>query len=219
MGEMAELSDFRLGADVLDNAGQKAGTLVSVIVDENGFDPRALVVKDEASLAGRLLAGEKLFTTDEVVIPITAVESATHDAVRLSLAGPDIRRQPLYLSYRREPLTAEEAVVEEGELLGGGLGLPKADEIANKPDGAIEIDGGENVMLGTTGHRLGSVRDVLFDHGKLVAVVIRPEGFFKRDVVLPISFIDRADDLALFAHLDESEVEQLKPFVDPPPRA
>jgi sporulation protein YlmC with PRC-barrel domain len=214
---MPDLSDFRLGADVVDNAGQKAGTLVSVIVDENGFEPRALVVKDEASLADRLLAGEKLFTTDEVVIPITAVESATHDAIRLSLAGPDIRRQPLYLSYRREPLTAEEAAVEEGELLGGGLGLPKVDEIANKPDGAIEIDGGENVMLGTTGHRLGTVRDVLFDHGKLVAVVIRPEGFFKRDVVLPISFIDRADDLALFAHLDESEVEQLKPFVDPPP--
>jgi sporulation protein YlmC with PRC-barrel domain len=212
---MPELSDFRLGADVVDSAGQKAGTLVSVIVGENGFDPRALVVKDEASLAGRLLAGEKLFTTDEVVIPITAVESATHDAVRLSLSGPEIRRQPLYLSYRREPLTAEEAVVAEGELLGGGLGLPKADEVANKPDGAIEIDGGENVMLGTTGHRLGTVRDVLFDHGKLVAVVIRPEGFFKRDVVLPISFIDRADDLALFAHLSESEVEQLKPFVDP----
>src|ERR1700693_792118 len=111
MGEMAELSDFRLGADVFDNAGQKAGTLVSVIVDENGFDPRALVVKDEASLAGRLLAGEKLFTTDEVVIPLAAVAPAPHDAVRLSLAGPDIRRQPLYLSYRREPMTAEEAVV------------------------------------------------------------------------------------------------------------
>jgi sporulation protein YlmC with PRC-barrel domain len=214
---MTELSDFRLGADVIDSAGHKAGTLISVIVDQNGFDPRALVVKDEVSMARRLLAGEKLFTTDEVVIPITAVVSASHEAVRLSLAGPDIRRQPLYLSYRREPLTPEEAVVEEGELLTGGLGLPKADEIANKPAGEIEIDGGENVMLGTTGHRLGTVHDVLFDHGKLVAVVIRPEGFFKRDVVLPISSIDRADDLALFAHLSESEVEQLKPFVDPEP--
>ncbi len=214
---MPGLSDFRLGADVLDSAGHKAGTLISVIVDQNGFDPRALVVKDEVSLARRLLAGEKLFTTDEVVIPITAVESASHEVVKLSMAGPEIRRQPLYLTYRREPLTPEEAVVEEGELLTGGLGLPKADEIANKPDGEIEIDGGENVMLGTTGRRLGTVRDVLFDQGKLVAVVIRPEGFFQRDVVLPISFIDRADDLALFAHLDESEVEQLKPFVDPPP--
>ena len=212
---MPVLSDFRLGADVIDSTGHKAGTLISVIVDENGFDPRSLVVKDEVSTARRLLAGEKLFTTDEVVIPIGAVESATHEVVRLSMAGADIRRQPLYLSYRSEPLTPEDAVVEEGELLTGGLGLPKADEIANKADGEIEIDGGENVMLGTTGRRLGTVRDVLFDRGKLVGVVIHPEGFFKRDVVLPISFIDRADDLALFAHLEESEVEQLKPFVDP----
>jgi sporulation protein YlmC with PRC-barrel domain len=217
MGVVTELSDFRLGADVIDSEGHKAGTLISVIVDENGFDPRSLVVKDEVSVARRLLVGEKLFTTDEVVIPINAVEATTHEGVRLSMAGPDIRRQPLYLSYRREPLTAEEAVIEEGELLTGGLGLPRADEIANKPDGEIEIAGGENVMLGTSGRRLGTVRDVLFDQGKLVAVVIRPEGFFKRDVVLPISFIDRADDLALFAHLDESEVAQLKPFVDPPP--
>lgn len=211
---MPELSDFRLGADVVDSDGQKAGTVVSVIVDEKGFEARALVVKDEATLAGRLLAAEKLFTTDEVVIPITAVESATHDLVRLSLSGAEIRKQPLYLTYRREPLTPEDAMVEEGELLGGGLGLPKTEEMANKPEGEIEIDRGENVMLGTTGRRLGTVRDVLFDQGKLAGVVIRPEGFFKRDVVLPISFIDRADDLALFADLTESDVEQLKLFVD-----
>jgi sporulation protein YlmC with PRC-barrel domain len=211
---MPELSDFRLGADVVDSDGQKAGTLVSVIVDEKGFEPRALVVKDEATLTGRLLSAEKLFTTDEVVIPITAVESATHDLVRLSMSGADIRRQPLYLSYRREPLTPEDAVVEEGELLTGGLGLPKAEEIANKPAGEIEIGSGENVMLGATGRRLGTVRDVLFDSGKLAGVVIKPDGFFKRDVVLPISFIERADDMALFAHLDESDLESLKPFVD-----
>jgi sporulation protein YlmC with PRC-barrel domain len=213
---MPELSDFRLGADVVDSDGQKAGTLVSVIVDQKGFEPRGLVVKDEVSLAGRLLSAEKLFTTDEVVIPITAVESATHDRVKLSLSGLDIRKQPLYLSYRREPMTAEDAVVEEGELIGGGLGLPKAQEMANKPAGEIEIDSGENVMLGTTGHRLGTVRDVLFDQGKLSAVVIRPDGFFQRDVVLPISFIERADDMALFARFDESDVENLKPFVDGP---
>jgi len=211
---MPELSDFRLGADVVDSEGQKAGTVVSVIVDEKGFEARALVVKDEATLAGRLLSAEKLFTTDEVVIPITAVESATRDLVRLSLSREDLRKQPLYLSYRREPMTAEDAVVEEGELLGGGLGLPKAEEIANKPEGEVEIDSGENVMLGTTGRRLGTVREVMFDQGKLAGVVIRPDGFFKRDVVLPISFIDRADDMALFAHLDESDIESLKPFVD-----
>jgi uncharacterized protein YrrD len=211
---MPDLSDFHLGADVVDSDGQNAGTLVRVIVDEKGFEPRALVVKDEATLAGRLLAGEKLFTTDEVVIPIAAVESATHEGVRLSMSGADVRRQPLYLSYQREPLTPGDAVFEEGELLTGGLGLPRAQEVANKAAGQIEIERGENVMVGDTGRRLGTVQDVLFDHGELIGVVVHPEGFFRRDVVLPIRFIERADDLALFARLDESDVEQLKPFVD-----
>ncbi len=214
---MPGLSDFRLGADVVDSEGRKAGTLVSVIVDEKGFEPRSLVVKDEVTLAGRLLAAEKLFTTDEVVIPITAVESATHDLVRLSMSGHDIRRQPLYLSYRPKAPTTEEAVAEDAEVLTGGLVLPTKEEIANKPEGQIEIDREENVMLGKTGQRLGHVHDVLFDHGKLIGVVIRPDGFFKRDVILPIRFIDRADDMALFADLKPSDIEQLKPFVDVEP--
>jgi sporulation protein YlmC with PRC-barrel domain len=211
---MPELSDLGLGADVVSSDGVNVGTVVSLIVDEDGFTPRSLVVKHEESLAARLFAAEKFFTTDEVVIPIAAVESANHDLVKLSISAADVRRQPLYLSYRRPVMTTEEAVLEEGELLGGGLALPKVEEVANKPDGEIEIDRGENVMLGTTGHRLGHVDDVLFDKGELIGVVIRPEGFFKRDVVLPIRFINRADDMALFADLTESDIEQLKPFVD-----
>jgi uncharacterized protein YrrD len=211
---MPDVSDFHLGADVVDSDGAQAGTLVRVIVDEKGFEARALVIKDEANLADRLLAGEKLFTTDEVVIPITAVQSATHESVRLSMSAAEVRRQPLYLSYQREPLTAGDAVIEEGELLTGGLGLPKAHEIANKPAGQIEIERGENVMVGDTGRRLGTVQDVLFDHGELIGVVIHPEGLFRRDLVLPIRFIQRADDLALFAKLDESDIVELKPFID-----
>jgi sporulation protein YlmC with PRC-barrel domain len=211
---MPDVSDFRLGSDVFASDGSKVGTLVSVIVDEKGFDPRSLVVKEEESLGGRLRADSSLFITDEVVIPIAAVESASHDLVRLSISSPDIRRQPLYLSYRPKPLTVEEAALEDADVLTGTIGLPKEQEIANKPAGQVEIDRGENVMLGATGHRLGRVQDVLFDHGKLAGVVIRPDGFFTRDVVLPTEFIERADDMALFAHLDESDIEKLKPFVD-----
>ncbi len=211
---MPNVSDFRLGADVVASDGKKVGSLVSVIVDEQGFDPRALVVKDEISLGGRLRGDSKLFTTDEVVIPITAVESATHDLVRLSMSEPEVRRQPLYLSYRPKPLTVEEAALEDADVLTGSVGLPPEQEIANKPAGQIEIDRGENVMLGKTGHRLGRVHDVLFDHGELIGVVIRPDGLFTRDVVLPIRFISRADDMALFANLDKSDIDQLKPFID-----
>ena len=211
---MAELSDIGLGSDVVSSDDVNVGTIVSLLVDADGFTPRALVVKHEESLAGRVLAFEKYFTTDEVVIPITAVASAARGVVHLSMDAQDVRRQPLYLSYRRPEPTTGEAVVEEGQLITGGLGLPKAEEVANKSDGQIEIDRGENVMLGTTGHRLGRVEDVLLDHGALIGVVIRPEGFFKRDVVLPITFISRADDMALFASLTESDIDQLKPFVD-----
>jgi sporulation protein YlmC with PRC-barrel domain len=211
---MPDVSDFRLGSSVVASDGSKVGTLVSVIVDEKGFDPRSLVVKEEESLSGRLRGDSSLFITDEVVIPIAAVESATHDLVRLSMSSAEIRRQPLYLSYRPKPLTVEEAALEDADVLTGTIGLPPEEEIANKPASQIEIDRGENVMLGTTGHRLGRVQDVLFDHGKLTGVVIRPDGFFTRDVVLPAEFIERADDMALFAHLDESDIEKLKPFVD-----
>lgn len=211
---MADLSDIGLGSDVVSSDDVNVGTIASLLVDADGFTPQALVVKHVESLAGRVIAAEKFFTTDEVVIPITAVESATHGLVHLSMSAQEVRRQPLYLSYRRPAPTTEEAVVEEGQLITGGLGLPRVEEVANKSDGQIEIDRGENVMLGTTGHRLGRVEDVLLDHGELIGVVIRPEGFFKRDVILPIRFINRADDMALFADLTEPDIDQLKPFVD-----
>ena len=186
--------------------------MVSVLVDEDGFDPRAIVLKHEESLVGRLLAAERLFITDELVIPIAAVESASHDLVRLSMSVADIRRKTPYISYRFKPPTTGIALLQEAQLLTGGIVLPVADETANKAAGEIEVDTGENVMLGKTGHRLGRVEDLLFDQGELIAVVIRPDGFFKRDVVLPIRFISRADDLSLFADLDESDIEHLKSF-------
>ena len=213
---MRQVSDFRLGADVVAGDGQKAGTLTSVLVEAEGFDPKALVIQDESSVAGRLLADEKLLITDEVVVPISAVESASHDVIRLSMSVDDIRRQPPYLSYRFKALTGGEALEEEVDFLGGGLGLPaNAEQVANKPADQIEIDRDENVMLGKTGHRLGRVHDVLFDDGELVGIVIKPDGFFKRDVLLPIRFISRGDDMALFADLKESDIEHLEPFLDP----
>ena len=211
---MRGLSDFHLGADVVAADGRTVGTLVRVVVEEKGFDPRALVVKEEESFGGRLQAAESIFITDEVVIPIAAVESVDHDQVRLSMSAPDIRHQPPYLSHHFRSLTVENAALEEVDVLTGGIGIPNVEETAAKEKGQIEIDGGENVMLGKTGHRLGRVRDLLYDQGELIGVVIRPEGFFKRDVVLPVRFVDRADDMALFARLDESDIEKLKPFVD-----
>src|SRR5712692_6882542 len=109
---MRGLSDFHLGAEVVASDGRKVGTLVRVVVEKDGFDPRSLVVREEESFAGRLLAAESLFITDEVVIPISAVQSAAHDLVRLSMSGHDVRGQRPYLSHHFKTLTVRTAALE-----------------------------------------------------------------------------------------------------------
>ena len=85
-------------------------------------------------------------------------------------------------------------------------------EEAHKRLDEIEICRGENVMLGRSGKKLGTVRDLVLDEGELAGVVIHPEGFFKEDVLLQIRFLGRSDDLALFAHLTEADIARLQPF-------
>lgn len=209
---MARTQDFRLGARVVDRDGEMTGTLASVLVERDGFDAKALVVKDETSLVGRLLADEKLLVTDEVVVPIALVLSAGHHEVKLSASRDEVRGLKPYLSYRLQPGSPEEPLLKESQLLGGGLGMPTVQEVASKPARQIEIDRDENVMIGTSGHRLGKVHDVLFSGDEPVGVVIRPDGLFRNDVLLPIKFIARGDDMALFANITKADAEKLKPF-------
>lgn len=209
---MAVSGDFRLGSDVVASDGRKIGSLVSILVEEDGFDARALVVRDEAHLLGRLVSDEKLFITDEVVVPIASIESVTHDLVHLNVTASQVKTEQPYLSYRFQAISRSEVLMRELAMLGGGLGMPNAEEVANKPSSQIEIDRGENVILGKTGRLLGHVEDVLFDDGELIGVVIRPKGFRKQDVILPVRFLDRGDDMALFADIDEAQLQALKPF-------
>src|SRR2546427_10273924 len=97
---MRGLSDFHLGADVVAGDGRKVGTLVRIVVEEKGFDPRALVVKEGESFGGRLQAAESIFITDEVVIPIAAVESDDHGPVVPSGSAPRRRARTPCLPHR-----------------------------------------------------------------------------------------------------------------------
>lgn len=207
-----QLSDFRLGCAVVGSDGAPAGLLVSVLVEGQGFDPRALVIRKHESLAGRVIADERLFITDEVVVPIDKVATASHGEVRLAIEAADVQREPPYLDHHFVSPSIGQVLLQEAAVLSGGVAFPPAVETANEPRDEVEIDRGENVMLGKTGRRLGRVEEVIYDHGELVGIVLKPEGFFKSDVVLPIRFITRADDMALFAEMSEEDIEGLKPF-------
>jgi uncharacterized protein YrrD len=89
---------------------------------------------------------------------------------------------------------------------------PPVTETAAKADSEMEIEAGENIMLGHTGRKLGTVKDIIFDGREFVGVVMHPVGFFTEDVILQVRFLERSDDAALFARLTEDDVRHLQPF-------
>ena len=214
MGDALKADDFHLGAEVVSSDGKVVGELKRVLVEDPDYGLKAVVVKEGGRFSGWLLAPGSALLADEVIVPIDAIGDVTHERVQLKSAAAEVRRMPPYLEFRRtRDESATEVLEDESAVLGLSPAIPHSvEEIANKPAGELEIEGGENVMLGRTGRRLGSVRDVLFDEGELVGIVLQPEGWFKRDVILPRRFLDRSDDAALFAQLDETEVERLAPF-------
>jgi sporulation protein YlmC with PRC-barrel domain len=163
------LDDFRLGAQVQTVDGRLVGTLQRVIVEEEGFDPRAIVVREDARFAGHLLAPGSWFLVDEVSLPVTSVGSVGPDRIELRLTAAEVRRLPPYLSYRYRPVTLRDVAGQYLALATGGVAPPSLEERGRKGAGEIEIDAGENVMLGRTGRVLGHVRDVLVDDRELIA--------------------------------------------------
>jgi sporulation protein YlmC with PRC-barrel domain len=207
-----QADDFHLGADVYSNDGKHVGKLVHVLVDTE-YRLRSLVVKESAGFSGRLLSPGSLLVSDEVIVPKDAVKTATHDRVDLKLSSAEVRRLQPYIAYREKPESVGEELEDVAGVLGSGPEVPNwLEQVANKSDSELEIDAGENVMLGHTGKRLGTVKDVLFDGDQLVGVVLKPDALFKKEVILPRRFLDRSDDAALFALIGEKDLEHLKPF-------
>ena len=213
MTDALKADDFHLGAEVRSSDGVVVGELRRVLVEDPDYALKALVVKEGGRFSGLMLSPGSLLVADEMIVPVDAVARVTHEAVDLKLTSAEARRLPPYLSFRTRSETVREELGETAVVLTSSPAMPAGyEEVANKPAGELEIEGGENVMLGRSGKRLGTVQGVLFDEGELVGIVLHPEGWFKRDVILPRRFLDRSDDAALFAKLDEAEVEKLEPF-------
>lgn len=204
--------DFHLGADVYSSDGKHVGTTKRTLVDESNFTLRAVVVEESKVFKGHLLAPGALGLEDDLVVPLDAVRGVTHRRVDLALTSSEVRQLPPYLSYRPATLNAGDEFAAVAAAVGGNPGVSRMEEVASRPKGEIEIDAGENVMIGHTGRKLGHVKEVLFDETELIGVVVEPEGFFTKPVVLPRRFLRRSDDLALLVDLSEDEATNLELF-------
>jgi sporulation protein YlmC with PRC-barrel domain len=204
--------DFHLGAQVVAADGKEIGSLAHLLVDAD-YELKAIVVRESSGFSGGWLSPGSLLVTNEFVVPQDAIKSVDRERLELSLSSADARKLQPYLGYRERSESVTEGIEDQAGALGSGPEIPQwLEQVANKPAGELEIDGGENIMLGRTGKKLGTVKDVLFDGDQLVGVVLQPGGLFKQQVILPRRFLGRSDDAALFAELDETDVEKLEPF-------
>ena len=211
MGE-AQTEHFHLGAEVRSSDGKEVGRLVHVLVDSN-YELKALVIKESGRFSGHLFSPGSMLLNDELIVPKDAAGKVTRDRIDLTLSSADVRKLPPYLAYRERSESLTEGLEDTAGVLGSGPELPNwLEQVANKPDTELEIDGGENVMLGGTGRKLGTVQDVLFDDDQLVGIVLKPEGFFRSEVILPRRYLERSDDLALFVNIEEKDLKQLQPY-------
>ena len=206
--------DFHLGAAIYSSDGTEIGKLSRLLVDKGDLRLKAFVAKESRQFSGHLLSPGSWMLADEVLVPRSEVGSVSHDRIVLKVTAAEVRKLPPYLSYRYGDETAAEGLTEEAiSALTSSPAIPASlEQVANKAADELEIEGGENVMLGHSGKRLGIVKDVLFDNADLVGVVIQPNGVFKEEVILPRRFLQRSDDLALFADLSAGDLEHLKPF-------
>ncbi|TMC50532.1 MAG: hypothetical protein E6J14_02955 [Chloroflexi bacterium] len=206
------VEDFHFGAAVYSSDGENIGELRRLIVDQDTMELHAIVAQETRRFSGHHLAAEAL-VEDDLAIPTTTLRSVTRERIDVVLSTSELRHLHPYLSYRTAPLTGGDVGKEALVLLGASVGyIPRLIERHARHPGELEVRPGENVMLGRTGRRLGTVRDVLVDAGELIGIVMHPDGFFKEDVVLQVRFLDRSDDLALFAHLTEEDLKHLEPF-------
>lgn len=210
MNDRAALDDFHFGAPVYASDGTHVGSLQRLIVDEESLDPHAIVVKETRRFSGHGIGGSALLE-DDVAVALADVRSVHRDRVELAADSTAVRHTEPYLSYRYAPLTRGDAARYVLAQVGQSAYIPKLNEEAHKRLDELEITPGENIMLGRTGRKLGTVRDVVFDGNEVIGVVMHP-GLFKEDVLLQVRFLGRSDDLALFAHLTEDDLQHLQPF-------
>src|SRR5207245_10404628 len=117
----------------------------------------------------RLLTHEFIATND-------AVKAYTHDRVDLNLGSAEYRRLQPYVVYREKPESVGDELEDVAGVLGSGPEVPNwLAQFANKSDSELEIDAGENVMLGHTGKKLGTAKEVLVDGAQVVAAGLNPE--------------------------------------------
>lgn len=191
---------FKKGADVVTADGEKVGDIDRVVIDPREQEVTHVVVREGF-----------LFSEDKVV-PVELVASATEDRVTLQDAVEDLDALPSFEEHHYIPLTGDErarsSVPEEEDYVpplywypayGAPMTYPTghptptyATEVErNIPEDTVPLEEGAEV-ISVEGEHVGDVERVITDsRDKHVSHFLIAEGvLFKEKKLVPISWID-----------------------------
>jgi uncharacterized protein YrrD len=224
--------EFKEGTHVYTADSEDVGSVERVVLDPRTDEVMGIVVRQGW-----------LFTEDKVV-PIGLVESATEDRITLRKSERDLQELPRFEETYYVPAEREAVIGGAGRSYiagdaapfyaypplgtawwgyGGYYDLPPTDYVPgyverthqNIPEGTVAIKEGARVM-GKDGEHVGNIEKVFIDSATKHAthVVISKGILFKERKLIPTNWINVAGENEVMLTVNSGVVENLIPYRD-----
>lgn len=198
-----------VGARVVTRDGEKAGSIVYVVVQPPEMHMTNIVVSTGA-LLGR-----------DVVVPVDAVDRVVEGTVHLSINRDELDRQPDYVDveFQQPPedwfASSNFGYPAMSALWPAGTYVPRTDIASikvNAPPGTVALHEGMDVHS-SDGHRIGTVQALETDpvDGDIVAFEVKRGMLFSHETRVPLACVEGVDDQGVRLNITEEEARQRLP--------
>jgi sporulation protein YlmC with PRC-barrel domain len=212
-----------LGTDVFGNDGEKVGTVERIVVDSNTKQIHQFVVH------------RGFLTHDDKLVDVDMVSGQDPDGLRLDLNSDQVNELPDYIEHRfvqvpEHDLDAMPFIIPSamgaGSYLYGAPNIgrgyegsqdsffdaapsvaPVIEDESNIPETDVMISEGTEVY-GADGDKVGSVGEILVgDDGAINGFVVSKGFIFKKDVRVPIDWVESADGSEIRLNVTAAQAE------------
>ncbi|HEY7466717.1 MAG TPA: hypothetical protein VIB47_08490 [Dehalococcoidia bacterium] len=221
------LHDLRTGVDVVSRDGHKLGTLHRMVLKRSDLSLSHIVVDIGFLRSGHHLWEGGLGLDYDRVLPVEEVHAVSDQRVELRLTAAEFKDMPEYTQEAYEgpqDVTPNEFDVadmaQRAEQVAGFFGSTAGAWIVerlNKPLDAVDIKEGTPVWRMEPHEKLGDIRRLLLDNGRLRAFVIRRGFVFHRDVILPVRYVRELLDDLVHVEISDEALAQLRQYEEAEP--
>lgn len=212
-----------LGTDVFGSDGEKVGTVERIVVDSN------------TKAIHKFIVHRGFLTHDDKLVDIDMVTGQDADGLRLDLTSDQVNELPDYVEERFIQIPEQDRdalpfilpnAMGAGTYLYGapnvGRGYegsqdsffdaapsvaPVVEEQSNIPETDVMISEGTDVY-GADGDKVGSVGEVLVGNdGAINGFIVSKGMIFKKDVRVPIDWVEAADGSEIRLNVTAAEAE------------